>query len=77
MGKRPQLPEELEALGSQEPEMAQSGKEEGPETEVEKLGFLVDLVRRCTKGNPTDRPTAENLYKMLLTQTRTFTSSRS
>lgn len=77
MGKRPQLPEELEALGSQEPEVAQSGKEEGPETEVEKLGFLVDLVRRCTEGNPTDRPTAENLYKMLLTQTRTFTSSRS
>lgn len=77
MGKRPQLPEELEALGSQEPEMVRSGKEEGPETEVEKLGFLVDLVRRCTEGNPTDRPTAENLYKMLLTQTRTFTSSRS
>ena len=72
MGKRPQLPEELEALGTQEPAMSQSGKEPegGPETEVENLRFLVDLFLQCTERNPTDRPTAENVYKMLLTQTR-------
>lgn len=77
-GKRPQLPEELKALGSQEPSVSRSSKElEGPEAEVENLRFLVDLFIQCTERNPTDRPTAENVYKMLHTQTRTFTGSRS
>ncbi|XP_059626617.1 uncharacterized protein LOC132269448 [Cornus florida] len=78
-GKRPQLTDELEALGSlEEPAMAQSGTQlEGPEAESDTLRFLVDLFRRCTEGNPTDRPTAENLYNMLLARTSTFTSSRS
>lgn len=76
MGKRPQLPKELEALSSQESAMAQSGKEqEEQETEIENLRFLVDLFHQCTERHPTDRPTSESIHKMLLIQTRAFTSS--
>ncbi|XWS53909.1 hypothetical protein CRYUN_Cryun10bG0040900 [Craigia yunnanensis] len=71
MGKRPRLPEELEALeSSRESAMTQSGaKLDGTEAEVETLRFLVDVFRRCTKEKPTDRPTAEDLYDMLLEYT--------
>lgn len=63
MGKRPRLPEELEALeSSSESAMTQSGTE----AEVETLRFLVDVFCRCTEENPSDRPTAQDLYDMLL-----------
>uniref|UniRef100_A0A5B6ZW31 Putative ras guanine nucleotide exchange factor L n=1 Tax=Davidia involucrata TaxID=16924 RepID=A0A5B6ZW31_DAVIN len=78
-GKRPRLTDELEPLGSLEGlAMAQSGTElEGQEAESETLRFLVDVFRRCTEGNPSDRPTAEDLYNMLHDRTSSFTSSRS
>ena len=68
MGKRPRLPQELEALeSSNESAMTQSGTElDGTEAEIETLRFLVDVFRRCTEENPTDRPTAEDLYDMLV-----------
>ena len=71
MGKRPRLPEELEALeSSSESAMTQSGaKLDGTEAEVETLRFLVDVFRRCTEENPTDRPTAGDLYDILLEYT--------
>ncbi|GKV19678.1 hypothetical protein SLEP1_g29904 [Rubroshorea leprosula] len=67
-GKRPQLTKELEALQSlNETTMSQSGTElEGSEAEVEAIRFLIDVFRRCTEENPSDRPTAEELYNMLL-----------
>ncbi|GLT61542.1 hypothetical protein SLA2020_342410 [Shorea laevis] len=67
-GKRPQLTEELEALQSlNETTMSQSGTElEGSEAEVEAIRFLIEVFRRCTEENPSDRPTAEELYNMLL-----------
>lgn len=79
MGKRPPLTDELEVLGlPEDPAMAQSGTEPGqPEAELETLNFLVNIYRRCTKNNPTDRPTAEILYDMLLAHTSSFTGSRS
>ncbi|KAK9287821.1 hypothetical protein L1049_016263 [Liquidambar formosana] len=79
MGERPRLTEELEELGSlDEPAMARSATElEAAEPDLETLRFLVDLFRRCTERNPTDRPTAENLHEMLLTRMSTCTSSRS
>ncbi|XP_022760190.1 uncharacterized protein LOC111306664 isoform X3 [Durio zibethinus] len=77
MGRRPTLPEELEILeSSSESAMTQSGTElDGTEAEVETLRFLVDVFRRCTEKNPTDRPTAEDLYDMLLKHTNDFRNS--
>ncbi|XVF38298.1 hypothetical protein REPUB_Repub20aG0088700 [Reevesia pubescens] len=77
MGKRPRLPVELEALeSSSESAMTQSGSElDGTEAEVETLTFLVDVFCQCTEENPSDRPTAENLYDMFLEHTNAFRSS--
>ena len=79
MGKRPPLTDELEAMGlPEEPAMAQSGSgSRRPEEELEILKFLVDIYRKCTKNNPADRPTAENLYDMLISHASSFTGSRS
>ncbi|KAL5785640.1 hypothetical protein ACOSQ2_008032 [Xanthoceras sorbifolium] len=77
MGKRPQLTDELEAFRScNDRAMAQSGTEfEKPELEVETLSFLVDLFCRCTKENPAERPTAADIYEMLLARTSNFICS--
>ncbi|KAJ7954828.1 Mitogen-activated protein kinase kinase kinase [Quillaja saponaria] len=76
MGKRPQLTEELEVLGSWgEPTMVQSGEElETSDAEVETLRFLVYLFYRCTEENPIDRPTAEDIYQMVLERTSCSTN---
>lgn len=78
VGKRPRLTDELEALrSSHEPEVAQSGVErEEKEGELDALEFLVDLFCRCTEENPTDRPTAEELYEMLLSRTSNLTGKK-
>ncbi|KAJ6725960.1 hypothetical protein OIU79_004172 [Salix purpurea] len=70
-GKRPPLTDELEALGSVDKHLVtHSGSSlEGPETQSETLRFLVDLFCRCTKENPADRPTASDIYKLLLART--------
>ncbi|CAH1426306.1 unnamed protein product [Lactuca virosa] len=69
MGKRPQLTDELEALGAVEEEDDDS-KETELQTEEYKeektLRFLIDIYRQCTQDDPNDRPTAIRLYKMLL-----------
>ncbi|OMO85566.1 hypothetical protein COLO4_21575 [Corchorus olitorius] len=77
MGKRPRLTDELEALESlRESTMTQSGTEfDGTEGEKETLRFLIDVFRRCTEENPSDRPTAEELYNMLLEHTNDFRNS--
>lgn len=78
MGKRPSLTEELESLGSAtEPAMAPSGVVDlaGSEAELETLRFLVDLFRQCTGENPKNRPTADDLYEMLVLRTSNLTSS--
>ncbi|KAM7279018.1 hypothetical protein ACFE04_006152 [Oxalis oulophora] len=73
MGKRPPLTDELEVLGSvNEPEMGQSDTE-SVEDEIESLRFLVDLYRRCTEADPSDRPTARDLHEMLLDRTSNTT----
>ncbi|XP_054821483.1 uncharacterized protein LOC129320211 isoform X1 [Prosopis cineraria] len=71
MGKPPQLTEELEALCSlNEPTMIQSSDEpEKSDTEVDTMKFLVDLFRKCVEENPAKRPTAKEIYEMLLEQT--------
>ncbi|TYI06160.1 hypothetical protein ES332_A10G138600v1 [Gossypium tomentosum] len=71
MGERPRLPEDLEALESTESVMTQSGTE----AETETLRFLVDIFRKCTEENPVDRPTANNLYDMLVKYTNDFRNS--
>lgn len=79
MGKRPQLTEELEALAPLEnPEVARSATEQdGIDTESETLKFLVDMCRQCTVEDPMDRPTADNLYEMLLVRSSSPSNSRS
>lgn len=77
-GKRPPLTEELEALGELE-ELSKSKspkKLEGTtDSEVEDLKFLIDVFRKCTNGNPDERPTAEDLYEMVLAKTSTVIGS--
>ncbi|KAF9677643.1 hypothetical protein SADUNF_Sadunf08G0128900 [Salix dunnii] len=70
-GKRPPLTDELEALGSMDEHLiTHSGSSlEGPEVQSETLRFLVDLFCRCTKENPADRPTASDIYRLLLART--------
>lgn len=73
MGKRPELSGELEeALGSiKESSMSQSSVQEsdGSEEDQETKAFLIDLFRKCTQENPNDRPTAEELHRILLEHT--------
>lgn len=79
-GKRSPLTEDLELLGaSEEPSKPESHKQlEGTtDKEVEGLRFLVDVFRQCTSGNPAERPTAKDLYEMVLAKTSTFISSSS
>ncbi|KAL2922779.1 Protein lap4 [Bienertia sinuspersici] len=70
-GKRPSLTGEIELLVSlEEPSASTSCEEfEGADSEVEGLRFLVDVFHQCTNGNPTERPTAEELYDMVLAKT--------
>ncbi|KAI4345697.1 hypothetical protein L6164_012797 [Bauhinia variegata] len=72
MGRGPQLTDELEELSSQnEPTSIQSGKEPGKsDADADVLKFLVNLFHRCMEENPAKRPTAEEIYDMLLEQTR-------
>lgn len=69
MGKRPKLTAELEeALESiKESSMSQSVQEsDGSDKNQETTTFLIDLFCKCTEENPKDRPTAEELHKILL-----------
>lgn len=73
------LTEELEALrSSSKCETAQSSVEqEDKEVEADALCFLVDLFRKCTKENPLDRPTAQELYEMLLSRANDLSGTQS
>ena len=79
-GKRPPLTDELEALGSLSKAataLSQSGGEpEDKEAELDSLEFLVNLFRQCTQENPTDRPSAEDLYEKLLSRMSNLTSKK-
>lgn len=76
LGERPRLTDELEAYRlCNDQSMGQSRKEKKPELEVETLRFLVDLFCRCTEKNPADRPTAGDIYEMLLSHTSKFLCS--
>lgn len=68
VGERPQLTEKLEVLVQSDNEL---------ETDSETLKFLVKLYRQCTEKNPSDRPTAENLYNALLAHASMISVSRS
>ncbi|CAI9771304.1 unnamed protein product [Fraxinus pennsylvanica] len=68
VGERPRLTEELEVLAQSDNEL---------ETDSETLKFLVKLYLQCTEKNPSDRPTAENLYNALLARASMISVSRS
>ncbi|KAL0392893.1 UNVERIFIED_CONTAM: Serine/threonine-protein kinase pak-1 [Sesamum radiatum] len=68
MGERPKLTNELEELAESEADL---------ETESETLRFLAKLYHQCTEKNPYDRPSAKNIYNMLLTHERSVKGSRS
>lgn len=60
-GERPPLTDKLEELNLvEETEMSM------PETETTTLKFLIDIYKKCTESSPGNRPTAENLYNMLI-----------
>ncbi|KAG4998312.1 hypothetical protein JHK85_029751 [Glycine max] len=71
MGKRPQLTDELRVLSSMNgPTMIPSGEElEKSDAGVDMLKFLVDLFHKCVEENPSKRPTAEEIHKMVLAHT--------
>lgn len=68
---------DLELLGSlEESSRSKSSKKlEEADSELESLRFLVDLFHECTNGNPAERPTAEDLYDILLSKTTTLAAS--
>ncbi|KAL1543310.1 hypothetical protein AAHA92_20301 [Salvia divinorum] len=68
VGVRPKLTDELEALAQSDDEL---------ETEPETLRFLSQLFHQCTEKNPTDRPSAKEIYDALLMRTSSATCSKS
>ncbi|XP_055813579.1 uncharacterized protein LOC129883054 [Solanum dulcamara] len=72
-GKRPQLTEELEAMAASKAELEDLAKScsgsdlDKKQSESHVLRFLVSIYHWCTEKDPDDRPTAENLYNLLLT----------
>lgn len=58
---------EATSLPEDEPAMTQSS--DGPkksDTKVDGMKFLVDLFHKCVQENPVKRPTAKEIYEMLL-----------
>ncbi|PRQ40614.1 putative dual-specificity kinase TKL-Pl-2 family [Rosa chinensis] len=76
-GQRPKLTDELEALllYMDEPVARSAGELGGTEADLDTLTFLVDLFCKCTEENPQSRPTAENIYKLLLEHSMQLTNS--
>lgn len=70
MGKRPKLTDELEALlqvmDEQVPLARSAAELGGTKADLDTLRFIADLFCKCTEENPQSRPTADNLYKLLL-----------
>ncbi|PHT85844.1 hypothetical protein T459_07950 [Capsicum annuum] len=72
-GKRPELPKELEAMTASKEELEDLAKScsgsdsDNKQSESSILRFLVSIYHWCTEKDPDDRPTAENLYHLLLT----------
>lgn len=72
-GKRPELPKELEAMTASKEELEDLAKSCSGSDSDNKLSesgilrFLVSIYHWCTEKDPDDRPTAENLYHLLLT----------
>ncbi|CAO2821516.1 unnamed protein product [Amaranthus hypochondriacus] len=73
-GKRPPLNCEIEKNSSS---LKSSKKLEDADSKSECLRFLVDVFHQCTNGDPAERPTAEDLYDMMLAKTNSFTGSDS
>ncbi|XP_051127836.1 uncharacterized protein LOC127249183 isoform X2 [Andrographis paniculata] len=65
-GERPNLTDELDAL-------AQSGGD--IETESDNLTFLAKLYHLCTEKKPSDRPSADYIYKLLHARTTSSNTS--
>ncbi|KAG9133621.1 hypothetical protein Leryth_019460 [Lithospermum erythrorhizon] len=79
LGRRPPLTEELEELVQPDIELdtlvnVPSTEDETPEVEHQSLELLVNIYHRCTQKNPSDRPTAEELYD-LFSQATTISTS--
>ncbi|CAH9083659.1 unnamed protein product [Cuscuta epithymum] len=75
MGERPKLTKELDAMAESRGKLEDltvgpdSGAElDKPQTETDLLRFLFSVYYLCTEKNPCDRPTAEDLYNLLLTR---------
>ncbi|KVH93555.1 Armadillo repeat-containing protein 3 and Serine/threonine-protein kinase CTR1 [Cynara cardunculus var. scolymus] len=64
MGKRPVLTDELEGLGPAED--SEEVQQNAEYKKNKKLRFLIDIYRQCTKEDPSDRPTANEVYQMLV-----------
>ncbi|KAJ0981615.1 hypothetical protein J5N97_009870 [Dioscorea zingiberensis] len=65
MKQRPQLPTDLEALALADDRKTKSTLGVYSDADPEILELLVSLFYQCTEGNPTDRPTAQHIYKKL------------
>ncbi|KAL9237651.1 hypothetical protein vseg_012173 [Gypsophila vaccaria] len=76
-GKRPPLTEEMESWRSSDEPSRPKASEKPQQTEnnLQGLRFLVDMFHKCTNGNPAERPTAEDIYDMLLAETTFFESA--
>ncbi|VFQ86365.1 unnamed protein product [Cuscuta campestris] len=71
MGERPKLSKELDAMAESKEKIEDlAGSDCRTELDAESalLKFLVSVYHWCTEKSPRDRPTAENLYKLLFTR---------
>ncbi|KAH0637193.1 hypothetical protein KY285_011237 [Solanum tuberosum] len=82
-GKRPQLTEKLEAMAASKAELEDLAKScsssdlDKKQSESRILKLLVSIYCWCTEKDPNDRPTAENLYNLLLTCANSLPSQQS
>ncbi|KAI4311294.1 hypothetical protein MLD38_036199 [Melastoma candidum] len=74
-GERPKLTDEIESLiSSDDTATCSSLQKVRLEFDMEAFRTLVDLFRQCTQKNPTDRPSAGDIYKSLLDRANSFTN---
>uniref|UniRef100_A0A6V7QQN9 Protein kinase domain-containing protein n=1 Tax=Ananas comosus var. bracteatus TaxID=296719 RepID=A0A6V7QQN9_ANACO len=66
----PQLTPELEAFSSLDEPITRLNLGISSDAAAVMLKLLIDLFHQCTRGNPADRPTAENIYNSLCSNYR-------
>jgi hypothetical protein len=65
MREGPRLTKQLEEFFSLDNSMMRIKLGLTSDSDADKLNLMIDLFYQCTKGEPSDRPTAEKIYSSL------------